>query len=443
MNLTVLVVVAIMMVLGGAFAGAWLLVRRISALHAVDRLARLTAQTKALGFGPAPSFEPEAAKDALGELERSVATLTVQLAMREARIAAQTSAHQLDRQVQRALGMADTEAGVLDVASRAFAVAAPSSALELLLSDETESEIHLAAFGASGPPGCPAATSMDCAAMRAGYTLRFDDPKGLDVCPHLRNRPGGPKRAACIPLAPTRGTTGVLHVTSEDDTLNDDTVERLELVAGHVGSRLRMLHVLQVFQSQAQTDALTGLVNRRSFEERVAVILRAKPNVTIAILDLDHFKKLNDTHGHAVGDDALRVFARVARSFAAAHSGLAARLGGEEFVIQLPGGHGASHATIFEELRASLRAAVTSSACPEFTVSIGVAAFPDHGSNLSELLLAADRALYQAKSRGRDCVVTYGSAELVATAVPTARSSVRPLAREPGLLRPTKLRDVA
>lgn len=355
-------------------------------------------------------------------VRRLRAETAARVAVLGAQLEAQSSAHQFDRQVQRALAMADSEAGVLEVASRAFTVAAPSSALELLLSDEAESELHLAAFGASGSPGCPASTSLDCAAMRAGHTLRFDDPERLDICPHLRNRPGAPRRAACIPLAPTRGTTGVLHVTSEGDALDDDTVERLELVAGHIGSRLRVLHVLQVFQDQAQTDVLTGLVNRRSFEERVGVILRARRNIVIAIVDLDHFKMLNDTHGHAVGDHALRVFSRVARTFAAAHSGLAARLGGEEFVIQLPAGPAVE--ALFDELRASLRTAISGGACPEFTVSIGLAAFPSHGANLSELLLAADRALYQAKSRGRDRVVVHGApvSELLPSAPPRLRA---------------------
>jgi diguanylate cyclase (GGDEF)-like protein len=336
-----------------------------------------------------------------------VSELSVQVATRERQIQRDRERQELDGQLQRALAMADAESEVLDVASRALDAAAPSSPAELLLSDG-DAELHLAAVAHSGAPGCPVATPGGCAAMRARQTLRFDDPSALDVCPHLRSRPGGAKPAACIPLALARGTSGVLHAMSKDGTpLADDAVRSLELVASHVGARLRMVHVLNVFQNQAEQDSLTELFNRRSFDERLGRMLRARRALSIAIIDLDHFKRLNDTHGHAVGDQALRVFARVLRTFAASQNGIAARLGGEEFALVLPADARGGAETPFDTLRSALAKALEDGPCPPFTVSIGVALHPTHGLTAGELLGTADRALYEAKKRGRDCVVHY------------------------------------
>lgn len=373
------------------------------------RVERLSAQAEALSRGDTPPFEVATADGSIGVLERNMSALTAYASARAAATRAEVSRQRLDAQVQRALSMAETEDEALDIASRAFSQAAPECPSELLLANEAESELHLATISAAGSPGCPVSSPSGCPAMRMGQTLRFFDENALDVCPHLRSRSGGAKNAVCVPLAPTRGTTGVLHATSDDGPLHEESIARLESIASHVGTRLRVLHVLSVFQTQAETDALTGLLNRRSFEQRAASLLRSNRSLAIAIADLDHFKMLNDSHGHAAGDHALRVFARAARTFASERSGFAARLGGEEFVIVLPMSREDASAKVFDDLRTALRNATRNGAAPSFTVSIGVSVFPLHGANLSELLGAADRALYQAKSRGRDRVVLHGT----------------------------------
>ncbi len=399
------------------------------------RIEHLSVHVEALARGDIPPLELRGGgggreTTALDHLERNMAALTTSTELRIAETKRETARQRLDTQVQRALSMAETEDEALDVASRAFAEAAPSHPAELLLANESESELHLAAVAANGTPGCPVMTPSGCAAMRAGQTLRFDDVGALDLCPHLRHRPGGPKPAVCVPLAPTRGATGVLHATSANDTpLSEHTVTQLEVVAAHVGNRLRMLHVLSVFQTQAETDALTGLLNRRSFEQRATNMLRAGSSrlLAIAIADVDHFKKLNDTHGHAAGDHALRLFARVARAYCAARNGFAARLGGEEFAIVLPitRDQGTSSSGLeslnktpslealkatYDQLRSDLQDATNGGLTP-FTISIGAALSSVHGASLSELLAAADRALYEAKGTGRDRVVIQGAAK--------------------------------
>ncbi|CAA9243872.1 MAG: hypothetical protein AVDCRST_MAG04-1758 [uncultured Acetobacteraceae bacterium] len=175
------------------------------------------------------------------------------------------------------------------------------------------------------------------------------------------------------------------------------------------GRRLR--HSLQV---EAARDPLTGLLNRRSLHAQAARMLAAARNngqkAALLLLDLDHFKAVNDTHGHAAGDAVLRDVAEVlAREIR--HDDLACRWGGEEMLALLRNcdlRHG-------EERAAKLRAAIAA-ALPggvpglRVTVSIGVAAFPEHGAGLEELTKRADTALYHAKRHGRDRVVCAAAA---------------------------------
>jgi diguanylate cyclase (GGDEF)-like protein len=170
------------------------------------------------------------------------------------------------------------------------------------------------------------------------------------------------------------------------------------------GRRLR-----QHLQVEAARDPLTGLLNRRSLHAQAAWMLAdsrsAGQKAALLLLDLDHFKAVNDTHGHAAGDAVLRDVAEVLMR-EIRHDDLACRWGGEELLALLRNCD-LLHA---EERAGNLRAAITAAqpgGVPglRVTVSIGVAAFPDHGASLEELTKRADTALYNAKRHGRDRVV--------------------------------------
>ncbi len=168
-------------------------------------------------------------------------------------------------------------------------------------------------------------------------------------------------------------------------------------------------HAAALIEAQrlSRVDPLTGLLNRRGVEERIAGMREEGASFAIAIADLDGFKVLNDTHGHAVGDRALRLFAHTLAASIRPQDE-AARFGGEEFVVLLPGADLEAATAVLERVRVALRRALHDADLPPFTSSFGVAASA-RGAAPAEVLEAADRALYAAKRAGRDRVVVCGS----------------------------------
>jgi diguanylate cyclase (GGDEF)-like protein len=165
----------------------------------------------------------------------------------------------------------------------------------------------------------------------------------------------------------------------------------------------------QAMEQRATTDGLTGLTNHRAFQERLAQIHalaeRSGGRYSVILSDIDHFKSINDTYGHTVGDLVLK---RVAALFLgrARKVDVVARYGGEEFVLVLPetDGEGATH--FANDLREDIERQVMVSEHGSFkiTISMGVAAFPTEGSDRLELIERADQALYWCKEHGRNCV---------------------------------------
>ena len=175
----------------------------------------------------------------------------------------------------------------------------------------------------------------------------------------------------------------------------------------------RLAHLNQELSVQSQTDALTGLANRRAFDQRLAeeVSRAARHLMPLALLvvDIDHFKAYNDHYGHPTGDACLRQVATVLRECAGRPIDLVARLGGEEFAVLLPHQGSADALQVAERcLRAIDVAAIAhagSPVAPHVTVSIGVAQLIKPAPDGAALLAAADAALYLAKRQGRRRVV--------------------------------------
>jgi diguanylate cyclase (GGDEF)-like protein len=185
-----------------------------------------------------------------------------------------------------------------------------------------------------------------------------------------------------------------------------------ELAEANVRLREQVATIEQLraeLAEQAARDPLTGLHNRRHLGDRLPELIAAvgpgRP-LSVVLLDVDHFKQVNDVHGHPVGDALLRAVARVLAGFAP--GGVVSRHGGEEFVLALPGHDAAAAVAVAESVRAACRAVSVpgrNGVRVSCTVSAGVATYPAQAADGDALLGAADDALYAAKERGRDRTV--------------------------------------
>jgi diguanylate cyclase (GGDEF)-like protein len=348
------------------------------------------------------------------ELTEAIAAAEHDAVVRDSQVQRQ----QFESRLANALDMAEGEPEVIDVIERSFAAVLPDAPAELLLADNSHAHLlRMAAVGPDGEPPCCTVDSPDrCPAARRAQIQSFPDSDDLDACPKLRNRPEGRLSALCVPVSIMGRTVGVIHATGKpDETVADDKVDDLATLAKLAGARIGLLRVMAETQLQASTDTLTGLLNRRSFSQKVAAIPVHLHPVAVAMADLDHFKLLNDTYGHETGDRALRLFARVLRDTLRA-SDIVSRYGGEEFAIAFPDCSSADASRALQTVRAQLDAAVTVGGLPKFTGSFGITEC-EPGEELLAVLRRADEALMVAKREGRDKVVLHdpiGTAEVSA-----------------------------
>lgn len=392
------------------------LARAVAGMTAAYVAARiLTERALGLGDGAAAVMAATAIHVSLSGLALFVTSarpirrdLTAQRALLRASEAAMVDRVQQQaflRDLQDALDMGETEADALDVTAKALRDAAPGPA-ELLVADASRAHLRRAAVATGGEaPGCGVETPWGCPAVRRGRTLQFESSEDLSACPRLSARGGEPCSAVCVPITILGTPTAVIHATApvRPGPWPTETTDRLEGLAAQVGTRLGVLRAMAKSQLQAETDPLTGLLNRRAMEERVRHLREAETPFALAMADLDHFKRLNDSYGHDTGDRALRTFARVLRE-ASRETDVVARHGGEEFVVVLPGIDALTAAPILLRIRDRLLEAVGTALIPEFSVSIGLAD-STWSSDLTDVLRAADHALMEAKAQGRDRLV--------------------------------------
>jgi diguanylate cyclase (GGDEF)-like protein len=278
----------------------------------------------------------------------------------------------------------------------------------LLVADSSRAHFHqVISTDPDGGPGCPVMSPDECPATNRGQTETWPTSTALDTCPHLRDRDTGLCSAVCVPVSIAGKTVGVVHAIGPDhDPPDRSTTADLELIARKAGERIGILRAFSRTEAQARTDPLTGLLNRRSLEGAVRDLTADAHPYVVAYGDLDHFKLLNDIHGHDAGDRALRLFARVLRDSVRPND-IAARYGGEEFVVVLPDCTIADAYAVIDRVRARLADAQRGGIVPSFTVSFGLAP-AEADLAFGEIVEQADAALLRAKSEGRDRVVLAG-----------------------------------
>lgn len=193
------------------------------------------------------------------------------------------------------------------------------------------------------------------------------------------------------------------------DHFNEEELEMVALLCGHAAVALDNARLHRIVERQALVDGLTGLANRRrsesALDEEIVRASRLGSELTLAILDIDHFKEVNDRYGHAAGDSVLKELALVL-NHSLREIDTAGRWGGEEFALILPGTDTAGGARLCERIRQTLadrRIPIEEGMAISVTASFGVAGFVRTGSR-ERLLAAADEALYRAKRGGRNRV---------------------------------------
>jgi diguanylate cyclase (GGDEF)-like protein len=212
----------------------------------------------------------------------------------------------------------------------------------------------------------------------------------------------------CLPLVSFGTNIGVLLCGSRTlKRFSANDLQALESVADILATALQNSIYVEKVRQLASRDGLTGMLNRRAFEERIVEeITRAErygSGLAILMIDIDHFKTVNDDFGHLLGDEVLKHTATIF-SHQLRKVDFICRFGGEEFAIILPSTTLESAAAVAEKLRRAFFSHAFSGIPRPVTVSIGVAAFPENGVHRDTLVQAADRALYQAKIDGRNRV---------------------------------------
>jgi len=224
----------------------------------------------------------------------------------------------------------------------------------------------------------------------------------------------------CIPLVSFGQKLGVLALdNAAPNSFQPSDVRPLESVGSICAAAIQNAHSFERAKAMADVDGLTGIFNRRHFEKRITTeierLSRYKHGMAVLMVDLDHFKRINDEFGHLLGDEVLRAASKL-MTHHLRKADVVCRYGGEEFAIVLPETQGEKALAVAEKLRRQVEDYNFPGVARQVTISVGVADFPEHGRTRDEIIKAADDALYAAKQAGRNRVVGCGSLRLATSA---------------------------
>ncbi len=262
----------------------------------------------------------------------------------------------------------------------------------------------------------PADKGIAASVLRLGSSL---PAKGFDVAraqvldPATRLK--GISSLKVVPLRTAEEVLGTVVLgAGREHAFGDDVVRQLEVVAMQAAESIYRARLFQKTERLATTDGLTGLTNHRTFQvrldEQLAQAQRYGKKLSLILCDIDHFKLVNDTHGHPIGDVVLRAVAATLQKEARA-TDVVARYGGEEFAVVMPETDAAGAIVIAERIRERVKALRfdTGQGKLQVTISLGIAAVPDDAAKKAELVERADACLYDAKRHGRDRTVAASS----------------------------------
>lgn len=251
----------------------------------------------------------------------------------------------------------------------------------------------------------------ECWALRRGR-IHYLDPHRPELrCAHALAEPTT-AASVCIPMIAQGESLGLFYLAAPTAELLDTNIQQLARTAAEqIALAIANLQLRQTLFQQSIRDPLTGLYNRRYLEEslnrEVTRAQRHQQSIGIIMLDVDHFKRFNDTYGHDVGDRVLQAVSYLLRDRVRG-SDLVCRYGGEEMTLVLPGSSTNETLARAEAIRreiARLEVPHHGRSLMGITASLGVASYPQHGGSGAEVVQAADSALYRAKAAGRDRVM--------------------------------------
>ena len=252
----------------------------------------------------------------------------------------------------------------------------------------------------------------ECWAIRRG-DIHISDPDASNLfCSHIVKEKLTPR--LCLPMIARGETIGMLHLNfSNAKTIDRSTQDLAETVAQNLALSFANLKLQQKLRYQSLRDPLTGLYNRRylqeAFEKELERASRKQQSVSVMMLDVDYFKRFNDVYGHAAGDLVLSKVGAYISSTIRQYD-IACRYGGEELIIVMPDVDIDNAILCAERIRTGIKnmhLKHDNRQLDSISISIGIACYPDNGSDAEGLIRAADKALYQAKESGRDCVRQY------------------------------------
>ncbi len=243
--------------------------------------------------------------------------------------------------------------------------------------------------------------SKELVKLISGFIPEIDNSKVANFLKEAKM-----KSYILVPLLSKHTHFGSLIVFSSRENISNSELNFLGLFAKQIELAITIADLFQAVKEQAITDGMTGLYNRRYFEEYIKKeairAMRQNQKFTVIGLDLDHLKQINDTYGHNYGDIAIKTIAEVLKSNARSID-IAARMGGEEFNLILPGVDIEGGCIAAERIRKAIES-VELEKIGHITASLGVATYPDQSDDLEELLELTDQAMYESKRNGRNRV---------------------------------------
>jgi len=340
-----------------------------------------------------------------------ILTFQTQAALRQ-RIDQLSALYRISNMASQAGALGATLNSMLEIAAEVL----PQGEAAILLLDESNKTLRVAAGqgyqSAVRFLEIPVGQGITGRCAQTGVTQVVHDIDGLeDEEAYIPGVPGARSEVA-VPLIADGMIIGVFNAESvQPHAFNDEHVQTLTVIARQAAEVIRSAQLLQETRRLAVTDALTGLFNRRHFnqqlEENVSRAARYDEPLALIFLDVDHFKSVNDRFGHHAGDRCLQALARTLRENVR-DSDQIARIGGEEFAVLLIRADRELALSIAERLRDRIDDLIIEEDPPlpvHLTASLGIAFFREDGDDPRSLMRSADRALYTAKRLGRNRVV--------------------------------------